>query len=159
MMLLRGRIGCQASLLDSSGSQNLSTWQGSLPKLPPDAAPHSADKMPLTTVSSALMQRRESMAAIKQSRPTEMPRAFKNERSVSCPVRGSTSERFVFTSSGITFESEAFRLQNEARIARLLETATSPVSSSTNAILAKKALKYRDQRSLRVVDAARLLYQ
>ncbi|KAK1929915.1 hypothetical protein P3T76_014590 [Phytophthora citrophthora] len=79
------------------------------------------------------------MTSIQES----LPRAFKNERSVSCPSRGSSGERFAVTSSGVAFESEAFRLQNEARIACLLETAVSPESSNINAILAKKALKYR----------------
>ncbi|EGZ27434.1 hypothetical protein PHYSODRAFT_246726 [Phytophthora sojae] len=66
-----------------------------------------------------------------------MPRAFKGERSASCP------ERFAQSSSSISFESEAFRLQTEARIAQLIRTANSPMSSTSNALLAQKALKYR----------------
>ncbi|GMF35359.1 unnamed protein product [Phytophthora lilii] len=65
-----------------------------------------------------------------------MPRAFKNKRSVSCPVRGT-----VLSPSGITFENEAFRRRNEARLALLIEAATSPTSSSNNALLAQKTLK------------------
>ncbi|KAG7384268.1 hypothetical protein PHYPSEUDO_002797 [Phytophthora pseudosyringae] len=95
----------------------------------------------------AVIRRRASMTAIQEPPSMEMPRAFKNQRSVSCPVRSiagvTTGERFVLTPSGIAFESEVFRLRNEARITLLLETATSPVGSSTNALLARKALKYR----------------
>ncbi|KAL4095156.1 hypothetical protein PRIC1_008534 [Phytophthora ramorum] len=110
--------------------------------------------LPEHTTPPAMTRRRASsyMSPIHEFHPMDMPRAFKGERSVSCPEPRTTGvERFVLTSAGVSFESEVFRLQNEAKIAHLLATATSPVSSSANALLARKALKYR---KLDVLDGA-----
>jgi hypothetical protein len=55
-----------------------------------------------------------------------------------------SSERFARRPSGVSFENEAFRLRTQANISELVRTAaTSEECSSTNALLAKKALKYR----------------
>uniref|UniRef100_H3GHV7 Uncharacterized protein n=1 Tax=Phytophthora ramorum TaxID=164328 RepID=H3GHV7_PHYRM len=97
--------------------------------------------LPEHTTPPAMTRRRASscMSPIHEFHPMDMPRAFKGERSVSCPEPRTTGvERFVLTSAGVSFESEAF-----LKIAHLLATATSPVSSSANALLARKALKYR----------------
>lgn len=53
------------------------------------------------------------------------------------------SERYTFTTTrGVTFENVAVRRQTAARIAQLRCVAAGP--ESTNAILARKALKHRN---------------
>jgi hypothetical protein len=121
---------------------------------PPTATPPSTP----TQHRPLLSRCRSSHCVTSEPSAPEMPRAFKSERSVSCPVRGSADvvagERFVRTPWGVAFESEAFRLQTEARIAYLLETASSPASSSANALLAQKTLKYRRVDVAAAVESA-----
>ncbi|RLN59966.1 hypothetical protein BBJ28_00003585 [Nothophytophthora sp. Chile5] len=59
------------------------------------------------------------------------------------------SELFVRTSDGVVFQDEAFRRETQAKAERLVETASSPESSERNALIAKKALRYRQMRSHR----------
>ncbi|KAH7479914.1 hypothetical protein PRIC1_008536 [Phytophthora ramorum] len=54
-----------------------------------------------------------------------------------------SSERFLPHPSGVSFENEVFRLRTQAKISELVRTATTSEVCSTNALLAKKALKYR----------------
>ncbi|EGZ27433.1 hypothetical protein PHYSODRAFT_308701 [Phytophthora sojae] len=54
-------------------------------------------------------------------------------------------ERYSRRADGVSFQSEAFRLRTQAKISELVRTATAASTDdcSTNALLAKKALKYR----------------
>ncbi|KAG7384267.1 hypothetical protein PHYPSEUDO_002796 [Phytophthora pseudosyringae] len=57
-----------------------------------------------------------------------------------------SSERYLPCADGVSFQSEAFQLRMQANISELVRTATAAstgVCSSTNALLATKALKYR----------------
>uniref|UniRef100_M4BYK3 Uncharacterized protein n=1 Tax=Hyaloperonospora arabidopsidis (strain Emoy2) TaxID=559515 RepID=M4BYK3_HYAAE len=59
-------------------------------------------------------------------------------------VAGNRSERYQLRPSGVSFQSEAFRLRTQAKVLELVRTAgTSPDVFSTNALLARRALKYR----------------
>ncbi|KAG2763984.1 hypothetical protein PC129_g14599 [Phytophthora cactorum] len=59
--------------------------------------------------------------------------------------RQHSSERYLHQADGVSFQSEAFRLRTQTKISELVRTATASTEgcSSTNALLAKKALKYR----------------
>ncbi|ETI33484.1 hypothetical protein F441_19692 [Phytophthora nicotianae CJ01A1] len=59
--------------------------------------------------------------------------------------RERSSERYSQRANGVSFQSEAFRLRTQAKISELVRTATAStdICSNTNALLAKKALKYR----------------
>eukprot|EP00644_Phytophthora_capsici_P000427 jgi/Phyca11/525665/estExt2_fgenesh1_pm.C_PHYCAscaffold_40222 len=63
--------------------------------------------------------------------------------------RFSMTELFVRTSDGVVFQDENFQRETVAKAERLIETALSPESSECNALIAKKALKYREKRSRR----------
>lgn len=53
-------------------------------------------------------------------------------------------EQYAQQTEGVLFKSEAFRLRNEAKISELVRIATaSSEACETNALLARKALKYR----------------
>ncbi|KAF4041200.1 hypothetical protein GN244_ATG06547 [Phytophthora infestans] len=56
-----------------------------------------------------------------------------------------TSERYFQQPDGVSFQSETFRLRTQAKISELVRTANAATKtcSSTNALLAKKALKFR----------------
>ncbi|KAG6584601.1 uncharacterized protein IUM83_07918 [Phytophthora cinnamomi] len=82
-----------------------------------------------------------------QSPPTSLP----EDRTISFPR---CTELYVRTSDGVVFQDEEFRRQTIARAERLVETALSPESSERNALIAKKALKYREMRSRRPNGAA-----
>ncbi|RLN97431.1 hypothetical protein BBJ28_00024507 [Nothophytophthora sp. Chile5] len=74
----------------------------------------------------------------------------------SAPVRRQVSptagERFVRLPCGVAFQNEAFRLRTQAKISELEVAAAeaSTAASSTNALLAKKALRYRRVTERRV---------
>ncbi|OWZ21868.1 hypothetical protein PHMEG_0003523 [Phytophthora megakarya] len=61
----------------------------------------------------------------------------------------SMTELYVKTSDGVVFQDENFQRETIAKAERLVETALSPDSSERNALIAKKALKYREMRSRR----------
>ncbi|KAG3111438.1 hypothetical protein PI124_g9213 [Phytophthora idaei] len=63
--------------------------------------------------------------------------------------RLSMTELYVRTSDGVVFQDEGFQREIVAKAERLVETALSPESSERNALIAKKALKYREMRSRR----------
>ncbi|KAG7392447.1 hypothetical protein PHYBOEH_006362 [Phytophthora boehmeriae] len=67
----------------------------------------------------------------------------------SYPGFSSMSELFVLTSTGVVFQDEDFQRETIAKAERLVETALSPDSTERNALIAKKALKYREMRSHR----------
>ncbi|KAG7376779.1 hypothetical protein PHYPSEUDO_012766 [Phytophthora pseudosyringae] len=71
-----------------------------------------------------------------QDRPTAYPRF-------------SMTELYVRTSDGVVFQDEDFQRETVAKAERLVETALSPESSERNALIARKALKYREMRSQR----------
>lgn len=64
-------------------------------------------------------------------------------------TRFSMTELYVRTSDGVVFKDEDFQRETVAKAERLVETALSPESSERNALIAKKALKYREMRSRR----------
>ncbi|KAK1931346.1 hypothetical protein P3T76_013102 [Phytophthora citrophthora] len=64
-------------------------------------------------------------------------------------TRFSMTELYVRTSGGVVFQDENFQRETVAKAERLIETALSPESSERNALIAKKALKYREMRSRR----------
>ncbi|KAG6579743.1 uncharacterized protein IUM83_19899 [Phytophthora cinnamomi] len=56
------------------------------------------------------------------------------------------SERYSRRADGVSFQNEVFRLRTQAKISELVHLAATAASTdvcSTNALLAKKALKYR----------------
>ncbi|POM64534.1 Hypothetical protein PHPALM_19919 [Phytophthora palmivora] len=58
--------------------------------------------------------------------------------------RKHSTEQFVRSSHGVSFQSEAFRLRTQLKISELARTAAaSSDECNTNALLARKALKYR----------------
>ncbi|POM65263.1 Hypothetical protein PHPALM_19047 [Phytophthora palmivora] len=58
--------------------------------------------------------------------------------------RQHSTEWFVLSSHGVSFQSEAFHLRTQLKISELVRTAAaSSDECSTNALLARKALKYR----------------
>ncbi|KAE9022478.1 hypothetical protein PF010_g6080 [Phytophthora fragariae] len=61
-------------------------------------------------------------------------------RQLSTTVTG--PQRYSRRADGVSFQSEAFRLRTQTKISELVRTASIEVCS-TNALLAKKALKYR----------------
>lgn len=64
-------------------------------------------------------------------------------------TRCSMTELYVRTSDGVVFQDEEFQREIVAKAERLVETAMSPESTERNALIAKKALKYREMRSRR----------
>ncbi|ETI57508.1 hypothetical protein L917_00172 [Phytophthora nicotianae] len=70
-------------------------------------------------------------------------------------ARFSMTELYVRTSDGVVFQDEEFQREIVAKAERLVETALSPESSERNALIAKKALKYREMRSRRPNGATR----
>ncbi|KAE8963051.1 hypothetical protein PR003_g18722 [Phytophthora rubi] len=84
-----------------------------------------------------------------QSPPTPLP----EDRTISFPR---CAELYVRTSDGVVFQDEDFQRQTIAKAERLVETALSPESSERNALIAKKALKYREMRSRRPTGEADL---
>ncbi|CAI5707398.1 hypothetical protein KXD40_007678 [Peronospora effusa] len=71
------------------------------------------------------------------------------QSSVVSQTRCSMTELYVRTSDGVVFKDEEFQREIVAKAERLMETARSPESTECNALIAKKALKYREMRSRR----------
>jgi hypothetical protein len=76
-----------------------------------------------------------------------------SERATAFP-RFAMTELYVRTSEGVVFQDEDFQRQTIAKAERLVETALSPESSERNALIAKKALKYREMRARKPNHAA-----
>uniref|UniRef100_A0AAV1VNC8 Uncharacterized protein n=1 Tax=Peronospora matthiolae TaxID=2874970 RepID=A0AAV1VNC8_9STRA len=59
-------------------------------------------------------------------------------------VAGNRGERYQSRPSGVFFHSQAFRLRTQANVLELVRTAGTSIDvCSTNALLARRALKYR----------------
>uniref|UniRef100_H3GIP7 Uncharacterized protein n=1 Tax=Phytophthora ramorum TaxID=164328 RepID=H3GIP7_PHYRM len=101
-----------------------------------------------TTTSSAdagMPPRRRSRSEGSTKAAAELQAAL---QSATIP-RFSVTELYVRTSSGVVFQDEEFQRETLAKAERLVEIASSPESSERNALIAQKALKYREMRSRR----------
>ncbi|KAL3662328.1 hypothetical protein V7S43_012655 [Phytophthora oleae] len=90
--------------------------------------------------------RRRSRSEGATNAAKELQEALNKASSLS---RFSMTELYVRTSDGVVFQDENFQRETVAKAERLVETALSPESSERNALIAKKALKYREMRSRR----------
>ena len=98
--------------------------------------------------NSSMFARRRSRSEGSAKATTELETSPIQFPAVS-QTRCSMTELYVRTSDGVVFKDEEFQREIVAKTERLIETAMSPESTERNALIAKKALKYRKMRSRR----------
>ncbi|KAG1691355.1 hypothetical protein DVH05_027017 [Phytophthora capsici] len=79
------------------------------------------------------------------SLPTVVEESAKVTDSVQPLMASPESEKYLPRADGVSFQfqSEAFRLRIQAKISELMLSASTETCNGTNALLAKKTLKYR----------------
>ncbi|CAH0521088.1 unnamed protein product [Peronospora belbahrii] len=98
---------------------------------------------------SSMLTRRRSRSEGSAKAVAEELQASPIQSQVVSHTRCSMTELYVRTSDGVVFQDEEFQREIVAKTERLIEIAMSPESSERNALIAKKALKYREMRSRR----------
>ncbi|KAK1929916.1 hypothetical protein P3T76_014591 [Phytophthora citrophthora] len=122
---------------------NMVTMVTSLPAFVEDPALASAPPKPLSLplVVSAIAPAAVNPLSLPifVEEPVKTAKSLKTSPAVRCQP---SSEKYLPRADGasLQFQNEAFRLRTQAKISELVLAAT---CSGTNALLAKKALKYR----------------